>query len=195
MCAENFSFSGWALHEIWSHLYPRFGKWSLLGLFVWVSWKIEDWIFFETAFAIIHKTLPSTIYIKLSKIGRGLHGLALKHISCSIIKQLITRCQCSQCAWLTSDTDDVSASVIRDALIIGVSSDVGVSLFNISVLSDTEPIGVHWAPYRCQSVFSNPTPPLPKVTASYNLWSWISKTIYRFSYASHSFVWRFVKIW
>jgi hypothetical protein len=86
MCAENFSFSGWALREIWSHLYPRFGKWSLLRLFVWVSWKIKGSIFFETACAIIHKTLPFTIYIKLSKIwgprlsklGRGLHGLAHK---------------------------------------------------------------------------------------------------------------------
>ena len=122
MRVENFISPGGAVHEIWSHLYPRFGKWLLLGLFVWVSWKIESSIFFETVCAIIHKKLPFTI-------------LALKHISCSIIKQLITRCQWNQCAWLTSDTDDVSESVIRNALIIGVSvTSVSVcSIFQCSV--------------------------------------------------------------
>ncbi len=85
MCTKNFRLSGCVLHKIWSRLYPRFGKWPLLGLFVWVSVTIEGLIFFETACIIIHKTLPFTIYIKLSKIwrprlsklGRGLPGMAL----------------------------------------------------------------------------------------------------------------------
>ncbi len=42
---------------------PVFGICLLSWLFVWVSWRIEGSIFFETACVIIRKTLPSTTYI------------------------------------------------------------------------------------------------------------------------------------
>jgi hypothetical protein len=83
---KNFSSIGQAVHEIQSLEKSFFKGLPFLGLFVKNSLKIEGAIFFKAACARIHKTVASTTYLKLSKIGgyrlsnfgRGLRGLAHK---------------------------------------------------------------------------------------------------------------------
>jgi hypothetical protein len=89
-----------------------------------------------------------------------------KHIPCSIMEQLITRCQWSQCAPIISDTEGVSASVIGDVLVVGVPV-TSVSVFSVFQWSVTLNHSVHWASLSVTkvSVFSGSslTPPIPNL--------------------------------